>query len=189
MTLSLDDDRIISELADAELPYARRFLSAPPDQRLELIDALAERRGRVRGVTDRKRRRSGMLWQEPIGELPAPRPRYRSSECAPIVLKLSRNAETLRKLRDLLEQSQLPAVQFSEWVLGRDERTIYRYMAGGKIPRAQREWIRRLVRVELCGDEVSITVSYPGARGPRWRKKKTRVHSPDRDSATCGSGE
>jgi hypothetical protein len=81
------------------------------------------------------------------------------------------------KLRELIEESHLPIVIFSERVLGRDQRTLQRYLAGEPMPTSVQYFIRAMRSVE-CADDGSITVqlqfSPPNPRWNWWRLRKNR---------------
>lgn len=84
------------------------------------------------------------------------------------------------KLRSLIAESGLSNVDFARWVLGCDERNLYRWFNGGPMAEGQRNWISRIRRVVLLGDEVHVIVQR-GAIGPQWgvqlaaRKRKKAV--------------
>lgn len=111
------------------------------------------------------------------GEL---RRKYRNDarplDCGPVQLGISRMARIRRKLRHLIEISELPVVVFSQWVLGRDPRTAQRYLTGGTIPDSAAAWIDRLERIDHRGDRIILELSWL-PRNPRWkwRAKRDRV--------------
>jgi hypothetical protein len=97
--------------------------------------------------------------------------------CPPILLELSRSTRLRKRLRSLIDSSGLPIVVFGEWVLGRDPRTLQRWLGGEKIPHSAAVWIERLELVELRGGSLVIELRWHEAR-PRWRffqaqKKRT----------------
>ena len=104
-----------------------------------------------------------------------------ASVCPPIKLQLSRATQLRRKLRALICCARLPVVVFGEWVLGRDPRTVQRWLAGDKIPHSAALWIDRLQSVELRGGTLTIQLRW-SERRPRWRlfqaqKKRTLYRS------------
>jgi len=101
----------------------------------------------------------------------------RATDCPPLSLELSRSTRLRKRLRSLIDSSGLPIVVFGEWVLGRDPRTVQRWLAGEKIPHSAAVWIERLELVELRGGSLMIELRWHEAR-PRWRffqaqKKRT----------------
>ena len=106
--------------------------------------------------------------------------RYRNDtarpDCGPVQLGISRLARIRKRLRQLIEISDLPVVVFSQWVLGRDPRTAQRYLTGGNIPDSAAAWIDRLERVELQGDRLILELAWL-PRNPRWqwRAKRGRI--------------
>jgi hypothetical protein len=92
----------------------------------------------------------------------------RQVSCSPVQLELSRRAQLRRRLRGLIDASGLPIVVFGEWVLGRDPRTVQRWLAGEKIPHSAAIWIDRLELVELRGGSLVLELRWHEAR-PRWR--------------------
>lgn len=109
-----------------------------------------------------------------------PRRKYRNespANCPPVLLELSRSTRLRKKLHSLIDSSGLPIVVFCEWVLGRDPRTLQRWLAGEKIPQSAAVWVDRLELVELRGGTLVIELRWSEAR-PRWRffqaqKKRT----------------
>lgn len=101
--------------------------------------------------------------------------------CPPVQLELSRATRLRKRLRSLIDSSGLPIVVFGEWVLGRDPRTLQRWLAGEKIPQSAAVWVERLELVELRGGSLVIELRWHEAR-PRWRffqaqKKRTLFRS------------
>lgn len=101
--------------------------------------------------------------------------------CPPQQLELSRATQLRKRLRSLIDSSGLPIVVFGEWVLGRDPRTLQRWLAGEKIPQSAAVWVERLELVELRGGSLVIELRWHEAR-PRWRffqaqKKRTLFRS------------
>lgn len=101
--------------------------------------------------------------------------------CPPAQLELSRATQLRKRLRSLIDSSGLPIVVFGEWVLGRDPRTLQRWLAGEKIPQSAAVWVERLELVELRGGSLVIELRWHEAR-PRWRffqaqKKRTLFRS------------
>ena len=88
--------------------------------------------------------------------------------CPPVLLTLSRSTRLRRRLRSLIDSSGLPIVVFGEWVLGRDPRTIQRWLGGEKIPHCASVWLERLQLVELRGGVLVIELRWQERR-PRWR--------------------
>lgn len=88
--------------------------------------------------------------------------------CPPVQLSLSRSTRIRQRLRVLIDSSGLPIVVFCEWVLGRDPRTLQRWLAGEKIPHSASVWLERLELVELRGGTLVIELRWNEAR-PRWR--------------------
>jgi hypothetical protein len=75
--------------------------------------------------------------------------------------------QPIAQLLAVMREAGLTQREAAEWVLGRDERTVQRYLSGARIPFSQRQWLRRLESVEVSGELVHITVR----RGPisrRW---------------------
>lgn len=80
----------------------------------------------------------------------------------------NRAARDLAALSDLIRSSGLSIAAFARLVVGRDERTVRRWLAGEiEIPRQAGEWLER-VRLEpsvLSAGEIVIRVSVtPPAR-------------------------
>lgn len=96
--------------------------------------------------------------------------------CGPVQLGISRLVRIRKKLRHLIEISELPVVVFSQWVLGRDPRTAQRYLAGGNIPDSAAAWIDRLEHVRLEGRVLVLELHWL-PRNPRWkwRAKRDRI--------------
>ncbi len=62
--------------------------------------------------------------------------------------------------RRIIERSELPISVFTEWVLGRNPSTGFRYLSGGEIPHSALLWLRHLESVEHRGDEVRILLKW-----------------------------
>lgn len=73
------------------------------------------------------------------------------------------------KLAQIIHESRLPVVVFSQWVLGRSDRTAQRYLAGGPIPDDAANWIQRIEAVQLVGDELTIRLRWR-RENPRWNR-------------------
>ena len=71
-----------------------------------------------------------------------------------------RTDTTASMLRATIEASGLSIREWAAVVAaGRDARTVERWLAGEPMPEAARRWLERLVRVELRGGDVVITVA------------------------------
>ena len=70
-----------------------------------------------------------------------------------------RAARDLAALSDLIRSSGLSIAAFARLVVGRDERTVRRWLAGEiEIPRQAGEWLER-VRLEPSPTEILIRVA------------------------------
>lgn len=110
--------------------------------------------------------------------------------CAPLQLSLSRNSQLRKRLRAQIGYAGLPIVVFAGWVLGRDPRTLQRWLAGEKIPQSAAIWIERLERVELRGGTLFLELRWQEVR-PRWRffqaqKKRTLYQSAQKKEVDSG---
>lgn len=104
-----------------------------------------------------------------------------SRTCGVVELALSRGTRLRKRLRSQIDYAGLPVVVFGEWVLGRDPRTLQRWLAGEKIPHSAAIWIDRLQSVELRGGTLILELRWTERR-PRWRffqaqKKRTLYRS------------
>lgn len=79
-----------------------------------------------------------------------------------------KHAAVRAQLAQLINDSRLPIVVFSQWVLGSD-RTAQRYLAGGAIPDTVATWLMRVESVEHNGTEVVIRMQWH-ARNHRWNR-------------------
>jgi hypothetical protein len=79
-----------------------------------------------------------------------------------------KHAAARAKLAQLINDSRLPVVVFSQWVLGSD-RTAQRYLAGGAIPQTVATWLMRVESVEHNGAEVIIRMQWH-PRNHRWNR-------------------
>lgn len=61
-------------------------------------------------------------------------------------------------LRAQIEASGLSAVRFARDVLGRDPRTVRRWLAGETVPDSIRDWLARLSEVRVTTSRVHIEV-------------------------------
>ena len=84
-------------------------------------------------------------------------------------------------LREIFTRTGWSQHAFAGAVLGCHERTLQRYLAGGRIPEDRAVWLNRLEAATLHGDRVLIIVrsAAPIARLVRWRR--------DRQKATRGA--
>lgn len=57
------------------------------------------------------------------------------------------DAECVKRLRELETEGQMNSTQFALIVLGRDPRTVRRWMAGDTIPEVVRRWITSIAHV------------------------------------------
>lgn len=80
-----------------------------------------------------------------------------------------KHAKVRAQLAQLINDSRLPIVVFSQWVLGRSDRTAQRYLAGGAIPNDVANWLMRIESVEHDGDEVVIRLHWHRWNS-RWRR-------------------
>lgn len=64
------------------------------------------------------------------------------------------------RFRRIIEKSNLPIAVFSQWVLGRDACTGFRYLADGEMPGSMLRWLRHLVSVTHNGNEVTIVMRW-----------------------------
>lgn len=71
------------------------------------------------------------------------------------------------RFRSIIRESKLPIAVFTEWVLGRDPCTGFRYLADGEMPRSMLRWLTHLVSVEQVGDEIIIVMRW-SPPNPRW---------------------
>lgn len=69
------------------------------------------------------------------------------------------NTEPLARLSALVAESGLTHQDFSRLVLGRDPRSLRRYLAGDVIPPTLAEWLASVVRIEVTRDRVTVIVS------------------------------
>lgn len=77
-------------------------------------------------------------------------------------------------LLELLAQTDIAHADFAHWVLGCNERTLFRYLHGGRIPEQRRNWIARLERIELH-QGGSLTITLRPVRVARRRRKLWKV--------------
>ncbi len=73
----------------------------------------------------------------------------------------------LERMLAVMRDARLSQRELAEWVMGRDTRTVQRYLSGGPIPCSQRQWLRRLRWVGVDGELVRIHVQR-GAITRRW---------------------
>jgi hypothetical protein len=62
------------------------------------------------------------------------------------------------RLRDLLTESALSHADFARLVLGRDPRSLRRYLAGDAIPPTLAAWLASVERVEVTRGRVTVVV-------------------------------
>jgi len=62
------------------------------------------------------------------------------------------------KLSALVADSGLSLTEFAERVLGRDPRSLRRYLAGEVIPPTLAEWLVAVRRIEVTRDRVVVTL-------------------------------
>ena len=62
------------------------------------------------------------------------------------------------RLSALLAESGLSQQAFARTVLGRDPRSLRRYLAGAVVPECLGEWLTSVHRVDTSRDRVTITV-------------------------------
>lgn len=68
----------------------------------------------------------------------------------------------------LVKRSKLPRVVFAQRVLGRDPRTMQRWLApGGRIPACMRLYLSALRSVQVRGEVVTVRMAWPRAN-PLW---------------------
>lgn len=60
------------------------------------------------------------------------------------------------RLRDLIEASGLSASRFARDVVGRDVRTVQRWLAGDPIPDSAADWLERLDAVRVHAKSVTL---------------------------------
>jgi len=77
-----------------------------------------------------------------------------------------KHAKVRAQLAQLINDSRLPIVVFSQWVL-RSDRNAQRYLSGGAIPESVATWLMRIESVEHAGDEVIIRMRWHH-RNHRW---------------------
>lgn len=65
---------------------------------------------------------------------------------------------TLTRLRALVSESGLSQAEFATRVLGRDPRSLRRYLAGDVIPPTLVAWIDATERIESTRGRVTVTV-------------------------------
>lgn len=66
---------------------------------------------------------------------------------------------SLASLRWALQDSGLSIVQFARYVVGRDERTVRRWLTGEtEIPEAVGFWLRAIESVEATDDRITVTI-------------------------------
>lgn len=66
---------------------------------------------------------------------------------------------TLTRLRALVAESGLSQAEFASAVLGRDPRSLRRYLAGDVIPPTLAAWIDAVARVEATSGRVTVVVT------------------------------
>ena len=79
-----------------------------------------------------------------------------------------KHARVRAQLAQLINDSRLPIVVFSQWVLGSD-RTAQRYLSGGVIPDTVANWLMRVESVEHNGAELVIRMQWH-PRNHRWNR-------------------
>ncbi len=62
-------------------------------------------------------------------------------------------------LSALVTESGLGVVEFARVVIGRDERTVRRWLSGEiTIPGSASDWLARVVRIDTTGPRVTVTL-------------------------------
>jgi hypothetical protein len=75
------------------------------------------------------------------------------------ITRSPRGGDALRRLRELLEESELSIVEFARLVLGRDERTVRRWLSQEiAIPEQAATWMDRIT-LHVTGPRVRIDVT------------------------------
>lgn len=91
------------------------------------------------------------------------------------VRELPARRSQIPTLRRWLNQTGLSIRDFAHYVLGRDDRTLQRYLAGGRIPESQWVWLDRLEWVEVRGPLVLVAIRAGKVRDWRaWRLRELR---------------
>ena len=65
----------------------------------------------------------------------------------------------LARLSALLTESGLSQQAFARLVLGRDARSLRRYLGGEPIPETLAAWLRRVEKIEVQPDRVLVSVT------------------------------
>lgn len=77
---------------------------------------------------------------------------------AELVPYLVTGPDARERLSALIDASDLSIVAFAEIVMGRDERTVRRWLAGETIPEGVRQWLARVDGITTDTDTVAVTL-------------------------------
>ena len=70
-----------------------------------------------------------------------------------------RDDHTIARLSALIEASGLSGAEFAASVLGRDPRSLRRYLAGDVIPPTLAAWIASVVRIDATVGRVTVVLA------------------------------